>query len=193
MQSQFKLRVLVVEDDPLLAETLTEQLTDWGFSVQHSETVSDALIKLEETWTLMLLDLALPDRSGLSLAQEIATRASRPLTIAVTGTATVEEAFALAQAGVRAYLPKPLNLADLRQTISTVLEQATQDQAALEEVARAEVGSSSYQEVTARVRRAMVDQALLLSHGSKTGAARLLQVSRQAVQQLIRSLELPDT
>ena len=72
-----------------------------------------------------------------------------------------------------------------------LLEESSESQTSLEAVARAEVGSASYQDITARVRRAMVEQALELAGGNRTGAARLLQVSRQAVQQLIRSLDLP--
>jgi hypothetical protein len=43
-----------------------------------------------------------------------------------------------------------------------------------------------------RVRRAMAEQALAMAAGNKTGAARLLGITRQAVQQLIRDLELSD-
>jgi hypothetical protein len=62
----------------------------------------------------------------------------------------------------------------------------------VEELVRCEVGSASYHDVAARVRRTMVEQALRLSGGNKTGAARILRISRQAVQQLMRSLEVPD-
>ena len=191
--SEFKLRALVVEDDPLLAGSLTDQLGDWGFDADSVGTVAAARAVLGEPWTLVLLDLALPDGSGMEVAAALARHTSRPpLVVAVTGTAKVEEGFQLAKLGVRAYLPKPLNVADLRQTIRLLLEESSQNQLSVEAVARAEVGSASYQEITARVRRAMVERALALTGGSKTGAARLLGVSRQAVQQLIRSLELPN-
>jgi len=43
-----------------------------------------------------------------------------------------------------------------------------------------------------RVRRSMAEQALAMAAGNKTGAARLLGITRQAVQQLIRDLDLSD-
>jgi DNA-binding NtrC family response regulator len=188
----FKLRALVIEDDALLSASLSDQLTDWGFDARRSRTIAEARAVLDEAWTLVLLDLALPDGSGMVIADELARRPVKPpLVIAVTGTATVEEGFQLARLGVRAYLPKPLSVPDLRQTIRVLLEKSAESQASLEAVARAEVGSAPYQEIAARVKRAMVERALELAGGNKTGAARLLQVSRQAVQQLIRSLDLP--
>jgi DNA-binding NtrC family response regulator len=55
------------------------------------------------------------------------------------------------------------------------------------------VGRVSFREVLDRVRRSMAEQALAMSAGNKTGAARLLGITRQAVQQLIRDLDLTDS
>jgi two-component system, response regulator RegA len=188
--SEFRLRALVIEDDQLLSRSLRELLGDWGFDAGAAFTLAEGFEALREDWTVLLLDLGLSDGSGLKVASELANRAKRPLTIAITGTATAEEAFQLARFGVRAYLPKPLNLADLRETLRVVLEESAGAAADLESLVRAEVGTVPYHDLTARVRRAMVERALQLAGGSKTGAARILRVSRQAVQQLIRSLEV---
>lgn len=188
MLEQF--RVLIVEDDPHLLQTLADQLSDWKFDVGRAQNLAEARSKLHEPWTFLLLDLHLPDGSGLELARELAVRVERPMTLAVTGTATAQEAFELATLGVRAYLPKPIHVPDLRETLRVLLNETGQNDAAIETLVRARVGTNSYHDITSLVRRAIVDQALRLAKGNKSGAARLLHVSRQAVQQLIRSLEL---
>lgn len=189
--NEYRLPALIIEDDPLWSATLAEQLADWGFDAHVATTVSAARTSLPvRDWTLVVLDLSLPDGSGVMIAEALSTRRPRPVIIAVTGTATVEEAFKLSQLGVRGYLAKPVNARDLRETIRTLLAEASQNSTELESLAGAQVGNRSYQEVTAQVRRAMVQQALRLAGGNKTGAARILQVSRQAIQQLIRSLDV---
>jgi DNA-binding NtrC family response regulator len=188
--SDFRLRALLVEDDPLWSSTLHEQFTDWGFDAHLAATVREARALLDRDWAIVILDIGLPDGTGMTLAEDLAQRSTRPLTVAVTGTATVEEAFKLARLGVKGYLQKPVVVHDLRETIRVLLDDAARSATELESLAGAQVGTQSYQEVTARVRRAMVLQALQLAGGNKSGAARILQVSRQAVQQLIRSLEV---
>ena len=187
-----EISVLVVEDDTYLSQTLREQLAAWGFTVGGAHDLATARSALQHPWTFLLLDVLLPDGSGLQLARELATRTERPITLVITGTAGAQEAFELATLGVKAYLPKPIVVADLRETLRALLTQTGSDDRAIEELVRAKVGMNSYHDVTSLVRRALVDQALRLAKGNRTGAARLLHVSRQAVQQLIRSLELED-
>jgi len=188
--SEQALRVLVVEDDPLLSDALVAQLIDWGFSPGTACCVSEGLAALEQEWVLVLLDLALPDGSGVEIAEASFVRAQRPLIVALTGSANVEEAFRLAQLGVCAYLRKPVDPHDLRETVRVVLETASSSESSLESLVKEVVGSTSYHEITDRVRRAMLEQALQLAGGSKAGAARILKVSRQAIQQLVRAMEL---
>jgi DNA-binding NtrC family response regulator len=70
------------------------------------------------------------------------------------------------------------------------LDEAGSAEAALGTLAAAQVGHESLQRVQASVKRAMVERALALAADNRTNAARLLGVSRQAVQQMIRDLEL---
>ena len=191
MLGENRLRVLIVEDDPSLSEALREQLQDWGFDAGCAHTLHAATAQLQQEWTFVMLDLALPDGSGMQIAEALARRTTKPIIVAVSGTASVAEGFRLAQLGVQAYLPKPLRVPDLRETLRVLLEDSANNADMLEALASSSVGTSSYHEVTDRIRRAMVMQALRLAGGNKTGAARILKLSRQAVQQLVRSFELP--
>ena len=186
-----ELRALVVEDDVGLSESLQTQLSSWGFSTGRRASVGGALEALQrQPWDLLLLDLGLPGGSGMSVAEALPALGAPPLAVVISGTASVEEGFRLAQIGVNAYLPKPLRVADLRETVRVLFEQSASDTHRLTLMARASVGRVAYQDATDAIRRAMVAQALRMAGGNKAGAARILQVSRQAVQQLVRSFEL---
>lgn len=190
MTGESQLRVLIVEDDLPLSEALREQLQDWGFDASCAHTLHAATQQVQQGWAFILLDLGLPDGSGMQLAEALALSTTQPITVVLSGTASVAEGFRLAQLGVRAYLPKPLCVPDLRETLRVLLEDSAAKADMLEKLASSSVGTSSYHEVTDRIRRAMVMQALRLAGGNKTGAARILKLSRQAVQQLVRSFEL---
>ena len=101
----------------------------------------------------------------------------------MSGKASPDEAFRLAQAGVRAYLPKPFSIQELASTVETACSEAPD----LEPMITAWVGRVPMRELQRKVRRVMLKEALAQTEGSRSGAARLLHVTRQAVQQMVRS------
>ncbi len=65
-------RVLLVEDELVLAEIVRESLTSRGFLVQHAVSVKDALLLYNtQPHDIMILDVMLPDGNGFSLAKHI--------------------------------------------------------------------------------------------------------------------------
>jgi two-component system response regulator QseB len=71
------MRILVVEDDPGIANGLCDALRQGGYAVDHCETLESAWSALlVEPFDLMLLDLGLPDGDGLDLLARV--RGSRP-------------------------------------------------------------------------------------------------------------------
>ncbi len=180
------MRVLVVEDDDLLRRSIGKAVRSWGAEVFEAATVRDGVALLERHPDLLVMDVRLGDGTGLDVARAAARTRPIPLMIAISGQALPEEAFQLAQLGVRGYLPKPLSLDDLHATVTAIAHQPVE----LAAHAAGQVGQEPFQDVQANLRRTMVEQALALSAGSRTGAARLLGVTRQAVQQMIRDLSL---
>ena len=66
------MRVLVVEDDRLLAEGLVRQLEKAGFSVDHTPSAREATVLGEqEDYRAVILDLGLPDGNGLEVLKRI--------------------------------------------------------------------------------------------------------------------------
>ena len=110
-------RFLVVEDDEDAADVtvlLLESLGIEAVKAQTAEICQDLLIK-ENNWTTILLDLHLPDASGLDLAHSIKQSHPNIRLILVSG-ATVPEP-SLKQAGINKAILKPINLEILKGLI----------------------------------------------------------------------------
>jgi DNA-binding NtrC family response regulator len=183
------LRVLVVQDDVVLGESLRDGLRDWGATVHWVRTLREAIAACAQTFELLVLDTQLPDGSGVALAELAVRTRPAPMLLAVGTRQSAREAFRLAQLGAIGFLQKPV----ARSELSLVLEQLSEQAPDYLPHLVAIVGRVGFREVLERVRRSMAEQALAMSAGNKTGAARLLGITRQAVQQLIRDLDLSDS
>lgn len=175
-------RVLVIEDDTSLCAAVARIAARWGDEVLVAHSVAQALPYLARDPILVILDVKLPDGDGLQIVEEASRRRPVPTMVAISGRASPEESFRLAQAGVRAYLAKPLGAEELTRQVEAVLCKPP----CLEPLAMAAVGHAPMRDVQTDVRRAMLEQALARAHGNRSEAARLLEVSRQAVQQMVQ-------
>lgn len=175
-------RVLIVEDDHELRSVLAGSARERGYVVQEAATCRDALRRVEECPDLVIVDIRLPDGNGLEVIERCSQLVPIPLVVSISGEATPEEAFKVSQAGASGYLAKPHTLEDLWRKVDEAAVRPPEIAPAL----AATVGHRPMREVQSDVRRVMVDQAMGLTGGSRRGAARLLHVSRQAVQQFLR-------
>lgn len=178
-------RVLIVEDDPALRHALARVATRWGSEVLHASNAREGIAMLEADPRLLIIDLRLPDGDAFDVVEPAMRRRPSPTVVAMSGLASPEETFRLAQAGVRAFLRKPMGVPDLVEAVEAALREAP----SLELFAAASVGRRPMRALQGELRKVMVDQALAMSNGSRAGAARLLAVSRQAVQQIVRERE----
>ncbi len=122
-------RVLVVDNDPILAHALEEFLVREGHDVQACADGAEALLALEAGGragtpvAVMLADLSMPGMDGLALLQEVARRHPGVSTIMLTGFGTVETAVRALRLGAVDYLTKPVVDEELRLSISRALRQ----------------------------------------------------------------------
>jgi two-component system, OmpR family, KDP operon response regulator KdpE len=122
-------RILLVEDNELnralvraiLARTAEPRLG--AADLVEAETVADAQAALAgDPFDLILLDVHLPDGSGLTIAQELAGWSEgRPPIVALTAAALPREQAAALDAGCDAFLAKPYTSADLVEAIVKLL------------------------------------------------------------------------
>jgi len=174
-------RALLVEDDPALRRTLARSLRAWGVEVVEAGTAAEARRSLRARFDLILCDVRLPDGSGLVVVRQAGELRPAPVVIAMSGAASAAEGWDLARAGAIAFLEKPVSADALERAVNAAFASPPQ----LEPLVAACVGLRPLRDLQAEVRTVMIDQALALAAGNQSEAARLLRITRQAIQQAV--------
>ncbi len=119
---QVRGRILVVEDDVTVARTYSRMLRGLGFDVDICPTLADARARLHagRGFVIALIDVGLPDGSGLELLEDIRTRFPATVPLVVTGQLDPEVSLECWTRGVLA-LNKPLVGAQLEALIMEVV------------------------------------------------------------------------
>ncbi len=112
--------VLVVDDDINTREALAALAEQEGFTTATAASIAEARIQLgRQRPDVVLMDLRLPDGSGIDLFEDLEDRSSIE-TILITGHASVESAVEALRLGASDYLTKPINLQRLKAVLSRV-------------------------------------------------------------------------
>jgi DNA-binding NtrC family response regulator len=107
-------RVLVAEDEATYAMTVARFLKERGHDVKVCATGRATLKSLDDSeWETLLLDLKLPDASGIDILARVRKENAELQTIIVTGFANVESAIEAMRLGAFDYLTKPPNFEEL--------------------------------------------------------------------------------
>jgi two-component system OmpR family response regulator len=108
------MRVLVVEDDPAMADLLRRALGHEGYAVDVVDNGEDGLWSASEnTYDVVLLDVMIPPPDGLSLVRRLRERGQGVPVLMVSARDEVHDRVAGLTAGADDYLPKPFALAEL--------------------------------------------------------------------------------
>jgi DNA-binding response OmpR family regulator len=116
--------ILLVEDDPLLRHAFRLLLEDAGYRVHEAGTAAEAIDQATaQRPRLVLLDLGLPDRPGLSVAREITSDAALSGTrvVALTGRATSRDRQECLAAGCSHFFTKPIEPRELLRRLPDLL------------------------------------------------------------------------
>lgn len=115
-------KLLVVDDDPLLGDTIVHALSDMPVSVSVSRTGAEGVRQCEITpMDIILLDQKLPDAQGDDLCRPLLDRCEKAKIIFITAFPSFENAIQGIKLGVYDYLTKPFGAGELRLTIQRVL------------------------------------------------------------------------
>jgi two-component system, OmpR family, response regulator len=116
------MRLLLVEDDPMIGESVRYGLRQDGFAVDWVRDGKDAELALSnENYALLLLDLGLPGKSGLDLLFGLRVRRNAIPVLVLTARDTVADRVRGLDAGADDYLVKPFDLKELSARIRALL------------------------------------------------------------------------
>lgn len=117
-------RILVVDDDKIILDSLCEFLSLEGFEAEGAQTCSAALGKLEDRqYNLVITDVNLPDGDGLALLETIRGRYPQTVVVVITAYGTIESAVTAIKRGAHDYLTKPIVDDDLRIAVERAIRQ----------------------------------------------------------------------
>ena len=118
-------KILLVEDEHSIAEPVIYNLKQEGFSVTHVDEGPIALeIFSEESFDLIILDLMLPEISGLDICRSIRKESDVPI-IMVTAKDSEADRVAGLELGADDYVTKPFSVRELMSRVRAVLRRTT--------------------------------------------------------------------
>ena len=128
-------KILLIEDEPDIRKTLEYNISREGFDVISTSSLSDGKKQLDSSsFSLILLDLMLPDGSGLDLCREIKSdkeKLSTPIIILTAKDDEVDKVVGF-ELGADDYVTKPFSVRELILRIKAVLKRGERKQETLE-------------------------------------------------------------
>ncbi|MFG0293589.1 MAG: sigma-54-dependent transcriptional regulator [Phycisphaerales bacterium JB050] len=136
--SQTKGRILIVDDDPIVAESLSEFLASEGYEtavcfngpealelLREADAPEDSATRRPEPFNIVLTDVSMPGMSGLELIKQISKDFPSIVPVVLTGYGTIESAVKAIRDGAFDYMSKPVVDDELRMTLERAIRQQT--------------------------------------------------------------------
>ncbi|MEX0613895.1 MAG: sigma-54 dependent transcriptional regulator [Pirellulales bacterium] len=205
-----RLHLLLVDDDSELRGDMARFFARHGNDVEHCDNGQQALDLVEQkAFDVMVLDLVMPDCSGLDVLKELQARHAECEVVVLSGEATIELAVEAMKLGAREFLTKPISLKELDRLVRKAYEtgQLRKENQQLKAVLRRQqappriIGQSPQMQVVFRLiaRVAATDKPILIQGESGTGkelVARALHDASQLADKpfvTINCAALPET
>ncbi len=146
MERAKKLKVLVVDDEKTVCESVNKILTRLGLEVEEAHSAQEALKKLEtspEAFGTALVDLVMPQVNGVQLLKVLKSRYPSIPVVIITGYASIDSAVETTKLGAFEYVPKPFTPQELTDVTERAIERYYQHHGKpLSEVKRGSVKES---------------------------------------------------
>ncbi|KZY74532.1 sigma-54-dependent Fis family transcriptional regulator [Oleiphilus sp. HI0071] len=125
-------RILIIDDEPDIRELLQITLMRMGLDTRSAECLSDAEELLQtEDFSLCLTDMNLPDGNGIDFVRMMQTQFSDTPVAMITAYGSIETAIEALKAGAFDFISKPVDLAQLRNLVSSALRLQESSQVAI--------------------------------------------------------------
>ncbi|SEK90216.1 two-component system, NtrC family, response regulator HydG [Aquimarina amphilecti] len=121
-------KLLIVEDDVAFCTMLKTFLQKKGYEVSTSFSGSEAVLQIQEhTFDVVLTDVRLPDRDGITLLEDIRMKNPKTQVVIMTGYAEINMAVSAIKQGAFDYVSKPFNPDKILQIIENALNAETKN------------------------------------------------------------------
>jgi DNA-binding NtrC family response regulator len=116
--------ILIVDDEPIVRESIRDWLEDAGYQVATADSGEDALRMIEkQDFQVLVLDVRLPGKTGLQILKEIKVLKPQIKSIIITAYPSAELAVEAMKLGAVDYLIKPIAPDELEKLIRDTLSQ----------------------------------------------------------------------
>jgi DNA-binding response OmpR family regulator/KaiC/GvpD/RAD55 family RecA-like ATPase len=117
-----KPRVLIIDDNANMCETLADTLEEKGYEVVTTKTASEAIRMAQKSFfNIALIDINLPDKTGIELLRRFRTIYPSRINIMITASAMLKNAVDALNLGANAYILKPIDFTGLDQIMKECL------------------------------------------------------------------------
>jgi DNA-binding response OmpR family regulator len=134
VELNMSMRVLLVEDDLVLADGISRILKDNGMTVEmaHSGTEADAILQRAPQFTILVLDIGLPGIDGFALLRRLRARGSAMPVLLLTARDAVQDRVHGLELGADDYLVKPFDTSELLARMRALVRRTTSKSSELE-------------------------------------------------------------
>lgn len=169
----------LIEDDPIMGESLVQRLVLEGADVKWWRTKGDAVQGLATLAAdVVICDIRLPDGSGEDVFRDARQRRNAVPFLFMTAYSDIDQAVRLMKAGASDYVIKPFEMQTLLQRLTDI---------APGPVAKSQL-SGSLRDARGEAEKAEIERALLKTRGKLGEAAKMLMVSRTTLWGRIKAL-----
>src|SRR4051812_6208706 len=139
------MRILVVEDEPRMADVIARGLREQSYAVDVAQDGDDGLYQCSiNDYDLIVLDVLLPQRDGYEVCRELRSRGDSTPVLMLTARAAVDDRITGFDAGADDYLTKPFSFRELLARIHALLRRGSQVQPDVLEIADLVVDLTSH-------------------------------------------------
>ena len=118
-------KVLIVDDEKLIRWSVRRQLEEWGYTSLEAESGTGALAQIRaESPDLILLDVRLPDLSGIEVLREIKQNNLSIPVIMITGDPQLDDIKTAIKLGALDFIKKPLDFDELQVTLANAIDRS---------------------------------------------------------------------
>ena len=116
-------RIIIVDDDPLIRDSLFELLRQEGYSADTAAGPREVLDKFAQShYDLLIADIKMPEMSGIELLKRVKNKHPDCAVIIITGYGSIQNAVEAMKEGAVDYITKPIQDAEIKVRIENILE-----------------------------------------------------------------------